>query len=117
MIAAAAEKSDRIITLENYQTALGWLMEMEGQLTDIFKALGARGDGQVIEEAYHYLYRSYLASKEPINEHRLVGFLSERVPSYSVLRIIEVMERSGQIEKQLNSAGQLGWMPKTRSVH
>lgn len=117
MVAAASEKSERLITLDNYQTALGWLLEMESHTDDIFKALGAKGDGQVIEETYHFLYKVYMAHKKPIAEHRVIGFLSERVPSYSVLRVLEIMQRAGQIEQQLTDAGTMGYVPKARQIH
>lgn len=117
MVASASQRSDRMITLENYHTALNWLLSMESELEQIFKALGARGDGQVIEEAYHFLYRIYMSSKEPIQEHRLIGYLSERVPSYSVSRIVEVMERSGQIEKRLTKMGAPAWVPMAKQLH
>lgn len=116
MVASAARGPDMTITLPDYQTALDWLMEAEAIMPDIFKALGARGDGNVIEEAYHYLFKIWMATHEPIGEHRLVGFISERVPSYNVMKIIEIMEKSGQIEKSLGSKGNLGWKPQIRSA-
>lgn len=118
IIASCASSSDLVIRLEHYQRALGWLLEMEAILPDIFKALGARGDGQSIEEAYHFIYKAYMANgQHPINEHRVVAFLSERVPSFSVLRIIELMEKSGQIEKQLTNSGHFGFVPKGKTFH
>jgi hypothetical protein len=117
MVAAASRGSDLIIRLADYQRALGWILEAEVAMGEIFKALGARGDGQVIEEAYHYLYKIFMATTEPVAENRLVGFVSEKVPAYNVLRIIDVMEKSGRIEKGINSkTGVLGWKPKTRVV-
>lgn len=117
MVASASASSNRIISLEHYQTALGWLLNMEDQLTDIFKAFGSRGDGQHIEEAWHFLYKIYMARQEPIPEHRLYGYLAERVPSYSVTKIVELMERSGQIEKQLTKSGLFGYVPKAKIIH
>jgi hypothetical protein len=117
MVACVADSSDLIVKLHHYQRALGWLLEMEALMPDIFKALGARGDGQVMEEAYHFLYQIYTARKDPVSEHRLIGFLAEKVPSYSVLRIVEMMERSGQIEKAITNTGAMGWKPKPRVVH
>lgn len=117
MVASVSRSSDLIITIEDYQTALNWLLHMEHELRDIFKALGAKGDGQVIDEAYHYLYQLYMLHKDPVAEHRLVGFLSEKVPAYTVLRIMEIMQKSGQIEQQLTKAGTIGYVPKARIVH
>ena len=98
--------------MAHYQRALGWLLDMEDALPDIFKALGSRGDGQTIEEVYHFIYRYYMTHKAPMLEHRVVAFVSERLPSYAVLRLIEIMEKSGQIEKQLTASGHMGYIPR-----
>jgi len=117
MVSSASRGSGKVISLDVYQEALGWLLEAEMYMPEIFKALGARGDGQVIEEAYHFLYSLYVAKKQPIHEERLINFLAERVPSYNVLRIIDLMEKSGKMEKSINDMGQLGWKPKARQAY
>lgn len=112
IVASCSASSDRVITIEHYQRALGWLLQMEDNLKDIFKALGQKGDGTTIAETYHFVYNIYMAKKDAVPEHRIIGFLSERVPSYSVLRIIEIMERSGFIEKSICANGTMGYIPK-----
>lgn len=114
MVACASRGGDRTISLDDYQTALGWILEAEIAMEEIFKALGSRGDSQVMEEAYHFLYKIWMATKDPISEHRLVGFISEKVPAYNVLKILELMERRGMIGKELSSRGMLGWKPLGR---
>jgi len=114
MVASAARSSERLITAEDYLTALGWLLEAESIMPDIFKALTSGGDGKVIEEAYHYLYKVYMASNQPVAEHRLVGFLAEKVPAYNIVKIIETMEKSGQIAKRISDKGVTGWVPQGR---
>lgn len=117
MVATAADSSIRMITLEHYQTALGWLLEMEAFMPDIFKALGAKGDSQSIDEVYHFIYKLFMANgMKPIAEHRVIGFLSERVPSFSVMRIMEIMEKSGKIEKRLTESGHFGYVPLAKSA-
>lgn len=116
-IASVSRTSELVISMEDYQTALGWLLTMEHSLTDIFKALGSKGDSQLIEEAYHYLYQVYMANKDAVAEHRLVGFLAERAPAHAVLRIMEIMIKSGQIQQQLTKAGTIGYVPLGRVVH
>ena len=111
MVATASRTEDRIITIEDYQRALGWLLEAESAMDQIFKAMGAKGDSTVIEEAYHFLYKLYITTKDPIPEHKLVQFVSARVPAYNVLRIIEIMEKSGQIRRVVNSKGLTSWQP------
>lgn len=112
MVASASRSDDRKIELEDYQRALDWLLEAESIMPEIFKALGAKGDGQTIEEAVHFVYKLYMSTKEPVAEHRLINYISERVPAYNVLRIIEMMERSHKIEKAISSKGMPGWRPR-----
>lgn len=115
MIASASDNSERVITLDHYQTALGWLLEMEAQLDDIFRAFGAKGDGQTIDEVYHFIFKIFMGNgQKPVSEHRVIGFLTERVPTHAVLKIIELMERSGRIEKRLTDAGTFGFIPKVQ---
>lgn len=114
MVASASRSEDRIIIADDYLTALGWLLEAEAIMPDIFKALTSGGDGKVIEEAYHYLYKIFMASGQPVPERRLVGFLAEKVPAYNIVKIIETMEKSGQIAKRIDDKGVTGWSPQGR---
>jgi hypothetical protein len=117
MVASASRGQDMFIRVVDFERALNWMVEAEYAMAEIFKALGARGDGQIIEEAYHYLYKIYMATKEPIYENRLIAFVSERVPAYNVLRIIEIMEKGGKIEKAIHpKTGMLGWVPRARVI-
>lgn len=116
IVASVSRGDDMLLTLPDFQQALGWLLEAEQAMPDVFRALGAKGDGQMIEEAYHFLYTVWMAKKEPIPEHRLVNFLAERVPSYNILKIIEIMERSHRMEKQIGPNGLPGWKPLGRTI-
>ena len=115
MIATASRTNQRIITLEDYNTALGWMLQTESSMEEIFKALGAKGDAQVMEEAWHFLYKVYMATKDPVPEHRLINFLAEKLPSYSVLRVVELMEKRGMTDKALTKSGIPGWVPKAKN--
>lgn len=114
MVASVSRSEDKIITISDYRTALAWLLEAESAMGEIFKALSSGGDSKVIEEAYHYIYKIFMATGQPIPEHRLVGFLAEKVPAYNILKIVETMERSGQIAKRINDMGLTGWTPLGR---
>ena len=116
MVASASRSSDRLITGDDYITALHWLLDAEIAMEEIFKAMAGKGDGKVIEDAWHFLYKVYMANKDPIPEHRLINFLSEQVPAYNVLRIVDMMERGRQIEKAITKAGMPGWIPKGKTL-
>ena len=91
------------------------MLQTESSMEEIFKALGAKGDAQVMEEAWHFLYKVYMATKDPVPEHRLINFLAEKLPSYSVLRVVELMEKRGMTDKALTKSGIPGWVPKAKN--
>lgn len=114
MIASASESSDLSITLQQCQRAMAWLLQMEVAMPDIFKALGSKGDAAVIDEAYHFLYQTYMSkNQKPVLESRLIAFLSERLPSHSVMRVLELMQRSGYIKQELIGSA-IGYRPLGR---
>lgn len=106
MCASASQSDERIITREHIERAIDWLIEAELFMPDIFKAMNSGGDARVIEDAWYYLYETYMKGKKlPIPEQRLIMFLSERTPAHNVGRIIEVMESAGMIKKSMGKGG------------
>lgn len=113
MIASAADNDGLVITLDHYVEAQDWLIRAEATIPDIFKAMKNGGDARVIEEAWHFLYELYLKKKEPIAENRLFHFLQERTPAHNVVRIADVMEKAGLIDKQYVGAS-MGYVPRAK---
>lgn len=93
VIAAVDRSSVLLLTKDDFNTAMRWLAEAEAQMPEIFKAGATGADGKAMEEIYHWVM---VSGKVP--EHKLVNFARERVPAHSVMRVVEVMERSGMIE-------------------
>ena len=115
IIASIADSSDMVITLEHYQTALAWLVELETYMPDVFKSMKVGGDGRAIEDCWHYAYQLYMkGGKTPVPEHKIWNFLQERVPAHSIERIIDVMCRAKLLEKKLMETGGYGYVPKVR---
>jgi hypothetical protein len=91
MVSCASQRDDYKITLECYQEALGWLMEAEAFMPDIFKAMNSGGDGKVMEECWFFCYKYFMKMKAPVPESYVVRFLQEKVPSHNIERIIDIM--------------------------
>lgn len=99
MVLSGSRGNDLVITMEDYETALGWLIEAELFMPEIFKAMTVKGgDVDVINEAFHYIFKLFAKENKPISAHRLIYFVTQRVPPYSVLRVIENMVRSGMLK-------------------
>lgn len=111
MVASVSRGEDYTINMLDLGTAMEWLYEAEDQIPEAFKAMETRGNSSVINEAWHFLYKKYAADKQPVAEQRLVQFLMVQVPAHEVLRIIDIMEKSGSIKKSLGKGGVFGWTP------
>lgn len=98
MVLCAAKSNVLVITSEIYQEALSLLLQLEHVLPEVFLAITAGGDSVIMEELHHVLFQVYLKTNQPIDESILVKFLQKRVPSHSVMKILELMIRSGMIK-------------------
>lgn len=106
MVASVSRSNDMRITLDDYQTALGWLLEAETFIPDLFHSHGVAGDTAAIDDAWDFIFRVYhKEGKKPVLEHRVVNFLRTKVPSHSIMKIIEIMERSGIIKAEITTVG------------
>ena len=106
MVACVARTNDMRITLDDYQTALGWLLEAETFIPDLFHSHGVAGDTAAIDDAWDFIFRTYnKEGKKPILEHRVVNFLRTKVPSHSIMKILEIMQRAGIVKVEVTVTG------------
>jgi hypothetical protein len=120
IISSMSRTDDLVMELQDVQQALDWLLEAEYAMKDIFRAMSGGGDSAAIQECWYYCYQIHLKEKKPIDEHRIVGFLSERVPSHAVQRVLEVMVKSYLLKPTINTVtGQPAYTPqaKTGPIH
>ena len=106
MVASVAESSRLVIDQSHIMTALDWLIEAEYFMPDIFRAMKLGGEASAYEDAWFFLLQIYIReNKKPVAEARLITFLQTRVPSHSIMRVVETMERTGSIKPQLTAGG------------
>lgn len=103
MISAVSRSAGLTVTAEDVERAKSWLLEAEGPMPDIFRAMGAKSDSQVIKDMHYHLYRLWatlaLKERKPLPTKELYKFLHERVPSDKIIRLIEVAEKTGYIRR------------------
>lgn len=95
MVAAIDRANALILTVDDFNTAMGWLLEAERTMPEIFKAGATNADAQAMEEILHFIMindKGY-----GIGESKIIRFASDRIPLHSVLRVIDILESSGQI--------------------
>lgn len=96
---SCADRSDvLLLTKDDFNRAMGWLLEAESFMPDIFTAGSTGTDARAIDEIYHYIVTN--DKGDGIPEHQIVNFARTRVPIHSILRIIEIMTASGQIQSR-----------------
>jgi len=95
MIASVNRGNSLALTREDFNTALGWLAEAESLMPDIFKAGAGNIDGAAMDEIRHFVLAADRGSG--VSEQKIIHFAREHVPIHSILRIVEVMEKSGQL--------------------
>ena len=96
MVAAAAKSNELLLTREDFNTAMNWLVYAEQYMPEIFQAGATGGDSRAMEEIANFVSVGDLGSG--VSEHLLINFAKERVPAHSVMRVLEIMRRSGMIQ-------------------
>ncbi|MGH7743417.1 MAG: DUF3987 domain-containing protein [Candidatus Dormibacteria bacterium] len=95
MISSIDRDGGLALTKDDFNQSLGWLLEAELAMPDIFKAGATNIDGQAIDEISHFVMVQDRGIG--VSEQAITHFARSRVPLHSILRIVEIMERSGMI--------------------
>ena len=104
-IASASRADDLLITVDDFHSALDWLIEAESSIPNIFKAMQSGGDSQVIRDTWHFVYEQGIKSDKPITKPHLMAFLGQRVPSEKIERIIDIMTQMKLLRPEFTKAG------------
>lgn len=95
MVASVNRGNTLALTRDDFNTAMNWLVEAEDLMPEVFKAGATNIDGQAMDEIHHFVLAADRG--QGVSEQKITRFASERVPMHSILRIIEIMEKSGQL--------------------
>ena len=94
MVSAADRGDVLLLTKDDFNRALGWMVEAESFMPDIFTAGSTGTDSRAIDEIAHFIRN---CGPDGAPEHKIINFARTRVPMHSILRIIEIMIASGQV--------------------
>lgn len=100
IISAASAGHPTLITLWDFQRALGWLLEAEATMPDIFREMVQRSDAQIIQELHLYCWQIWAKDKKWLHESNLIFFLQSKVPADKIHRILETAVRASLFDKQ-----------------
>jgi hypothetical protein len=105
---AAANRSNRlIIDIEDFQQALGWMIEAENAMPQVFMEMVGKSDGQVMNELYYFvrtLWDSPMQRQQPVRRGMLVNFLRNKVPAWQIDKVLEAACEAELIQKTLVGA-------------
>lgn len=96
MISCVDRSNTLLLTKDDFNRAMGWLLQAERDQPEIFKAGSVSADSKAMDELLHHL--RVLDTGTGVPETLLVRRAGELVPAHSVARLLEVMERSGTIK-------------------
>lgn len=105
MVASVARDDELVVKVEDVETALEWLCEVEELMPHIFSTVTAGVDGPVIKETLFAIRAAYQVGSIPVSEATIYEFLALRSPSSNVKTIIEVMLKSGMIRQHHTTNG------------
>ena len=95
MISAIDRSNALILTRDDFNRAMGWLLEAEATMPEIFKAGATNADASAMEEILHFIQLH--GGEFGVSEQKITRFARDRLPIHSILRVVDIMERSGQI--------------------
>jgi len=118
LIASISRSNEMVIRLEDCDRALGWMLEAERVMPDIFRAMVGKSDKDVISEMHMYVTAKFgsMAGK-PLAERKVKGeairqFLLERVPHEKIESIIKAAEAANIIARV--GGTQDDWVPRPK---
>jgi hypothetical protein len=113
MISAVSAGHGLNVTLSDFNRARLWLLEAEIQMPNVFIAMTTPSDSKVLEDLYLAVRVEHdkieREKRKPVHNEFLYSFLSHRVTSEKIDRLILTAERTGLLRK----AG-FGWIPNPR---
>lgn len=113
MVAAVSDSYGRLIEKQHVEQAIDWLLEAELYMPDIFKEMSGTTHAQLIKEAWYFVLRAYNKDgKQPVLEARLVNYLQQRTAAYNVAKVIDVMEKSGLLQRRISKFGTNEYVPR-----
>lgn len=93
MIASVDCGDALLLTKEDFNRAMGWLLEAELAMGMIFQSNAGTVEGGAFDEIVHFIRRHPTG----VPEYQIVRFARDRMPTHVVMKAIEVLEMSGEI--------------------
>ncbi len=95
MVSAADRGDVLLLTKEDFNRAMGWLVEAESLMPDIFTSGSTGTDARALDEIHHWIKLQDKGDGVP--ESAIVNFARSRIPLNTIWRVVETMLASGML--------------------
>lgn len=99
MVACASRSRSLHITLGDFQRAQTWLLDAEATMPNIFREMSQKSDAAVIQDLHFFMWGEYNKTKKHLHESLLIHYLSSKVSSEKISKILEIAERANYIQR------------------
>jgi hypothetical protein len=93
MIASVDRSNDLMLEVQDFNRAMGWLLEAEGHMSLIFQVGSIAPDSRIMDEVVHFIKQHPGA----VSEHLIINFMRERTGSMTIRPMLQAMEGSRMI--------------------
>lgn len=97
MIAAVADSNTLTVRKDHFYNALSWLLEVEALIPEIFNSVGVTDESHAVNDLIYRVQQQFEKTKRGVSESFLYKFLQDRIPSYAIPKVIEVMVKSHKL--------------------
>lgn len=98
-ITAAISRGSLKIEGEDIERVKVWMQGAEKTMPDIFREMSRQSDEELLNELRATIWAAYSKTKKPIPEAAIIKWLSTRVTSDRIQRVMDVAEKSGLLQK------------------
>lgn len=121
MIFSASRSNDTVLRMEDFRNAQDFLIETEIAMPDVFRAMTSSIDGgaAVLDEAFNFVYTTFMKEKRNIDEYRITHFIVQRAPQHAASHILKnlIDSRMIQVADLVGKAGRPTYKPVPRIEH
>jgi hypothetical protein len=93
MVASVDRSNDLVLEVQDFNRAMGWLVQAETYMELIFEVGSVAPDSRIMDEVVHFIK----SHKGPVSEHLVINFMRERTSSMTISPMLRAMEGSRMI--------------------
>lgn len=96
MVSSADRGHSLLLTVDDFNQSMGWLLEMEALIPEVFKAATPGADSQAMDDIKHFV--AALDKGRGVRENVIINFAREKLPLNTIKHVLDIMERSAILE-------------------